>query len=401
MKPPRTAPPPLTAAPPAPAPAPRSEPATYESSLYTPPGLGPSNPPPAAAPAGVSSTHPGLPPQTAQPSPYMPPGMPGVPAPGYGPPPLSPDQLFGKKPTARSRIIALVATLTIAAVVLSIVFLGGSAGASNLKLVFTSGETHTYSIEMTVDGRGGNLDGGFAANSIISADFTQKTGAVDKSGAATLTYTISHIHFFENGRTVPIPPGAGGSFSAKMRPDGKVVGFDGGDPFGLEDVSPAGQFVGPANAGPLLPSKDVKPGKSWTVDVTEKMPDIGKLHVHSQNTLVKLFRYRGNDAAQIRSTMSVPLNLHIGHDELVRQSDNKGESTDIPGNAGISMVGNMSFNLDQIVYTANGLLQSAIGDGDITGTMTFEGLPIGRPVSIVFDLHLGITMTNTSTGQSA
>ena len=385
MRAPTIAPPPLTAAPPTAAPPPDApSPAPEEVSPYTPPGLGPSNAPLyASEPEGTA-----------------PPRMPGVAPPGYGPPPLAPEQLFAKKSIARARMIGIVATVTIAAVVLSIVFFGGAAGASNLKLHFVPGETHTYAIEMTVDGRAGNLQGGFRANSVISADFTQKTGAVDKSGAATLTYTMSHMHFSENGRTIPIPTGAGGSFSAKMRPDGKVVGFDGGDPFGLEDINPAGQFVGPANAGPLLPPKNVKPGSTWTVDVTEKLPDIGKLHVHSESTLIKKLTIGGNDAVNIRSTMTVPLTMHIGHDELVRQAKNDGESTDIPRDAGIGMVGNMSFHLDQVLFTANGLLQSAIGDGQLTGTMTIEGLPTG-PLDIVFDLSFGITMTKTATGESA
>lgn len=388
MKAPTLAPPPLSAAPPSVASPPPPAPAPPPATTDTPPGLGPSNPPPAS---GWHTPDPTAPAVTT----------PSVPAAGYGPPPLPPEQLFGKKRSPRSTLLGLVATLVIAALVLSIVLFAGSAGASNLKIVFTPGETHRYAIEMTVDGRAGNLQGGFGTNSIISADFTEKTGAVDKAGTATLTFTISHLHVSENGRTAPIPQGAGGSFSAKMRPDGKVVGFDGRDPFGLEDISPVGQFVGPANGGPLLPSKKVRPGQTWTVDTTQKMPDIGKLHIHAVNTFVRNFKFNGNDAAQIRSVMTVPLTIHIGHDELVRQAENSGDSTDdIPGNAGIDMVGNMSFHLDQVVFTANGLLQSAIGDGDLTGTMTIQGLPIS-PLTIVFDLHMGITMRKTSTGQSA
>jgi hypothetical protein len=316
------------------------------------------------------------------------------------PPAMPPDQLFAVPGSGRKKVIGLVASVTVAAIVLAFVFLGGSAGAANLKLVFTPGETHTYSFEITVRGRAGNLQGGFAANSSIAAELTQRTGAVDKSGSATLRYTIRNIHFSDNGRTISTPPGAGGSFSTKIRPDGKVVGFDGGDPFGLESVNPAGQFVGPANAGPLLPGSRITPGQSWTVEATQTLPDVGKLHVKSVNTLLARRQINGNEAADIHSVMSVPLNIHIGRDELIKQAENNGDSVGtVPKGLGISMIGNMHFDLKQTIFTSNGLLQSVLGDGDMTGTMAIEGIP-GFP-SIVFDLHFGITMTKTSTGQAA
>ena len=174
----------------------------------------------------------------------------------------------------------------------------------------------------------------------------------------------------------------------------------GGDPFGLENINPAGQFVGPANTVPLLPSERVTPGKTWIVETTETLPDIGKLHVRSENTLLERRTIDGNDAAVISSDMSVPLNIHIGRDELVKQAENDGKpASNIPKGAGISMVGTMQFHLTQTIFTNTGLLQSALGDGDLNGTMSIEGL--GIPLSIVFDLHLGITMRKTSTGQSA
>ena len=354
-----------------------------------PPGLGPSNPEQGAVGATMVAGGPTMP--------GTPPAMPDA-----APPLPSTDRAIGARLPRRRGLKAIVAVLTLAAVVIvAIVFLGGSAGASNLKLVFTPGETHTYSFELTVRGRAGNLSGGFVSDSAIAADLTQRTGAIDKDGSARLTYTISNLHFSAGGRRIDAPAGAGGSFVVKMRRDGRIVGLEGGDPFGLEDVNPAGQFVNPANAGPLLPDRRVTPGQKWTVEAKQKLPDIGTVRVTAVNTLKERGEIDGNDTAVISSVVSVPLDIHIGRNELVKQAKNNGGSgSDIPDGAGISMIGRMHFNLTQTIFTANGLLQSALGDGEMTGTMTLEGLP-GGPQSIVFDLQMGITMLKTSTGQSA
>ena len=99
--------------------------------------------------------------------------------------------------------------------------------------------------------------------------------------------------------------------------------------------------------------------------------------------------------------MNVPLNISLGHDELVKQDRNSGgDGSGVPKNAAISMVGTMDFNLTQTIFTSTGLLQSALGDGFMRGTMTIEGLPTG-PLSVVFDITMNITMQKTSTGESA
>src|SRR5437879_1509370 len=155
MQPPKAAPPPLSAAPPVPAapkaPAPSAPLAGAggggpQADRYTPPGLGPSNPPPAAQAApGARSFAPG--PPSAIPG-SIPGSIPGA-IPG-GPPPLPPDQLFAVGGSRRRRTFVSAGVLILALVVAAYFLLGPSAGASNLKLVFTPGETHRYSFEMVV-----------------------------------------------------------------------------------------------------------------------------------------------------------------------------------------------------------------------------------------------------------
>jgi hypothetical protein len=352
--------------------------------------------PPPPPPASIGQTEPA---QTTSPGTTWVTPSPVPSTPSQGAPPLPPAPRIAK---TNAVVKALVAAAMVGAlVVVALTFLGTTAGAANLKLVFQPGETHTYSFEVTVRGSAGNLQGAFTTDQAIAADLTQETGAIAKDGSAKLTFTIRNIHFTEGGRSIDAPPGVGGSFSARIRPNGRIVGIDGGDPFGLEDINPVGSFVNPANAGPLLPDRHVKPGQSWTIQESQELPDVGKLSFTATNTLQRRMVIDGNEAAEIDSVVKVPLDLGIGYDELVRQAKNDGEPTDdIPKDAGVTMTGVMDLNMTQVIYTANGLLQSAIGDGTMRGTMRFTGLPIGS-LDIVFNIKMGITVTKKSTGLKA
>lgn len=383
MKPPNAAPPPLTAAAPVPPGVPAAapaEPSAPAAGVNVPAGLGPSNPSldPATA-SGVLSTQ--------------------IPA---GPPPVPPEQLFAVGGRSKRAAVWVVTVIALAAVVVfALFFLGQSAGASNLKRVFTAGETHTYSMEMTSRGRAGTLNGGITVNQFIDAQLTQRTGAVDKNGSATLTFTLTNLHFSSNGRRIAAPPGTGGAFTVRVQPDGRVTPLDNKDPFGLEDVNPAALFVSPSNAGPLLPDHTVKPGESWTIDVSQKDPNFGSIDLHAVNTLLQHQTIDGNDAVVIRSLVTAPIDITVGHDQLVDQAKRAGDTgAEIPDGAGIKVLGNLSYHSTQTIYTSNGVLQSVLGDFTMRGTTTVSGVA-PQDVSVVFDLNFGLTMTKTSTGQSA
>src|SRR5207249_6488551 len=124
-------------------------PPAVEVGPYTPAGPGPSNPP---SPTTIAPPVPGL-------------SVPGLAVPGLDPPPATPGTPFPgpvQNPFASSRskgrMAAVVAVAIVVATALIAFFvLGSSAGASDLKMKFTPGETHTYQLELTMTGRGGSL----------------------------------------------------------------------------------------------------------------------------------------------------------------------------------------------------------------------------------------------------
>src|SRR6185503_17426259 len=113
---------------------------------------------------------------------------------------------------------------------------------------------------------------------------------------------------------------------------------------------------------------NVKPGGHWRIEDSQSVPGVGKLTIVADNTLRRRLNIDGNDAAEIASIIRIPLDIRVGHDEIAKSSDNPG---DVPKDAAVIMTGSMIFNLTQVIYTANGLLQSAIGDGAMRGTMRF------------------------------
>ena len=317
-------------------------------------------------------------------------GAPGLPNAG----PMAP-------PRSRARVALMLVPAVALASLLGYVFIG-RASASDLRIKFISGETHRYRLEMTMRGKAGNLRGAFSADVSIGADLEQRTGAVDKDGTATLTYTLTHFTYAENEHRVTPPPGAGAAFTVKMRSDGTVVDLNGGDSFALDDVNPAGEFLSPANAGPLLPKGKLQTGQSWKVKVRQQIEDLGTLTIVAENRLLQRKKISGLDAVIIRSDVHVPLDFRVGHDELVKQAkDEGGTGEGIPGNAAITMLGNLDMHLTQTVYSKSGLLQSGLGDGRMRGTMTIEGVPDVGSVPIAFDLQFNVTMIKLSTGQSA
>lgn len=316
--------------------------------------------------------------------------------------PNAPPGLPADAPQRKRRRVAFVMTpAVLLASLLGYVFIGGRAGASNLRIKFTSGESHRYRMEITMRGKGGNLSGGFEADVSVGADLIQRTGAVDKDGSASLTYIITNFTYSENGRRVTPPPGAGASFTVKVSPDGTAAELGEGNSFGLDGINPAGDYLNPANAGPLLPDRKIEPGQTWKVKARQSIPDLGTLSAEAENTLKERRTIDGNEAVVIRSDVHIPLNFRIGHDALVRQANAQGESAQIPRNAAISLLGNMDLNFTQTIFTANGLLRSALGDGRMRGTMTIEGIPGSGPLSVVFDMQFYVTMIKLSTGQSA
>ncbi len=374
---PAPAPPPPPLARPAPAePAPTDDP-------YTPEGLGPSNPPPqqTAAPAPAAAAG-GFAPSWSTPSPTTAP--PSVP--GEGPPAL-PVENKRKGKTAFGVIAALLAVA-----LFGVFFIGRTAGAANLKYVFTAGATHRYQMSMTIDVSGGNLLGGGRFNGTVEMVMRQRVTRVNKSGVATIEFAIEKLRMSEGGRnrTVPLPSDV---IVIEMTRDGRVLSTSGAEFLG--DINPAAGVFGPESFSPILPRRKVDPGDKWPIGGDVPNPYGKPFHVDGTATLLERTGTGDQEAAVIKSVIASPLNFRI---ELAKIAKAAGERVParFPSNGVMTFDGNLSMNLTQAMATKSGFLKSAIGDMKMTGTFGFENVPQIGNLTGVMNMSMQLTLTALS-----
>lgn len=376
----KPAPPVIKTPPPPPVPAERPAP-PVESDPYTPPGLGPSNPPPqqpataAAAPDGGVSAAP----------------MP-APAGTYPPPPPVPSEgLLPSGATKKSnRLTAVLVALGLAAVATVGFFMfGGSAGAANLKYVFTAGETHRYQMSMTMKVAGGNLIGGGSFDGTIDMVMTQTVRDVDDAGVATIEFSFQKVQMTEGGRRQPIPV-PNDVVSIEMAPDGRVLDSSGTEFLG--DINPAAGIFGPESFSPILPRHKVDPGDVWSLDGDAPNPFGEAFHIKGDARYLKREGVGDQETAVIQSTVDSPIDFRI---EFAKLADMSGEALPpgFPSNAAMTFVGNLSMDLTQSMATKTGFLRSALGDMSMTGTFGIENVPQIGNINGVLNMQMQLTLT--------
>ena len=345
---------------------------------YTPPGLGPSNPPPqpttaapsgdtVAPPSGVTWTTP-------------PPSVPGE-------PPALPVETKRKGKTVFGVIAALLGV-----VLLGVFFLGRTAGAANLKYVFTAGETHRYQMSMSMDVSGGNLLGGGRFNGTVEMVMRQRVTKINKAGVATIEFAIERLSMTEGGkrRSVPLPSDV---IVIEMTPDGRVLSTSGAEFLG--DINPAAGLFGPESFSPILPRHKVDPGDKWSIGGDVPNPFGKSFHIDGTAELQERSGEGDQAAAVIKSVIASPLNFRI---EFAKIAEAEGEALPegFPSNAVMTFDGNLSMNLMQSMATKSGFLKSAIGDMKMTGTFGIENVPQIGNVSGVLNMSVQLTLTALS-----
>ena len=287
-------------------------------------------------------------------------------------------------PRASRKPLAAFLVLALAAIgVVAFIAFGTSAGAANLRLVFTRGETHRYALDISMDFRGGTLKAGQTFIGGLSGVMRQRTSAVDPDGVATIEYGFENLKLTEGGRTRTIPTPVEVT-TMRIAPDGEVLDVDGPGLSALGNINPAASLVRPEIFGPQLPGNEVSAGDSWGID--ERFAnDLGDdFHVTGTGTLVEKSTIGNEESAVIRTVVNSPLNFDFSK---------IGGTAGIPAGVSMAFDGFLSMDITNSMGMTSGRLHSALGELKMTGTFTFSGVPQIGTLSGVMNMSVQITMT--------
>jgi hypothetical protein len=185
--------------------------------------------------------------------------------------------------------------------------------AHTLALAYNKGDHFDYTLHMTAEE---TTAVGSASEPIkldIKAKATETVQAVDSSGVADVTISLSGVRMTVSsaGQTtttalsVPLP-----FQELKIAPDGRVLSNNGPS---FTDTSPFGGangFGGSTSA--VLPDRPVKPGDTWSKDFDQTNPfGTGTIHLSTKSRYLRDETLKGVDAAVVEtaSTASVDFTL--------------------------------------------------------------------------------------------
>jgi hypothetical protein len=319
------------------------------------------------------------------------------------PPPPAPAAATGH----RSRVVAVLAgALAVVLVVTGVVLFrgGGRAEAVPLALAFTQGESQTYTISQTIEGDlalsgfGGEIPEGFSGMHLVldmSETVTWDVLSVDADGVATISVTTSDARASVNGIEAPSSELVSPPIEMRVAPDGRILSIDDVSFAGLEQGGLPGQggMPGMDQVTPLLPEDGapVAPGDTWDTSYSQDFPfGEGSIDYDVHSTYLRNQEVGGVDAAVIRSSMTVPLDLSFPMKDLAAFVEEQGggiseEELSKLRQATITFEGALEFDMTSFVdFAAQKLLRSESagafdftiefgGFPDFEGTMTFDG----------------------------
>jgi hypothetical protein len=323
-------------------------------------------------------------------TPQDPTTFPPPPAPASGTteaPPVS-DPWSVRSPRARRRPVGLIAGAVVVALALVAGFvaftaLGGggqSVNAQPLSLAFSEGQSRTYTIHMTMDGRmeaGEALGGSQPLQMDMTETMTWKVVSVDRDGVATVRVTIDEISGSVNGIVMPSEATADApSIDMRIAPDGRVLTAGGLSFAGFDQTGGAG-FPGMGQLTPLLPDGPVEPGDTWTEEFSQDIPfGEGTIEYTATNTLERYEDVDGVEAAVVTSRYTVPMDFRIEFGKLLESMGGAEGITGATGMTGasISYGGEGSFIMTSWIAREAKEMVKMTSSGSFDMTMTFEGV---------------------------
>jgi hypothetical protein len=298
------------------------------------------------------------------------------------PPPASTE-----RPAGRSRRRGLVAgaiALAVALVAGSLVLVlgrGGSAEARPLALRFVAGESRTYELHQTMDGRvAADLFGEQAMTMEMTQVSTWDVVSVDAEGVATIEVTVTEFSGSMNGIEMPDSASSVPPIEFRVAPDGRILSAGGFALGGAAQTDGFG-FPGMGQLTPILPDdgQAVAPGDTWEKEYAQEFPfGEGTIAFTSTNAYERNEEVNGREAAVIVSDVSVPLDFTIELDRMLEALGGEmpagATGLDAVADATLAYAGGGEFSMTSWVdLEAKELLKSeSAGDFDIE--MRFEGL---------------------------
>ena len=280
---------------------------------------------------------------------------------------MSDEQAVAHRPL-RGVIALLLALLLLTSAVATFLLLKKSAPV-DVGVRFTAGDTLRFHMIMDVSGVTLSGTSPVPAEDEIQADVAWQVMSVDGRGTATVVQTVTNPTMTSNGLPVTLsdlPP-----TTMTVRADGRsgassgVALFSGGAP-------------GPAQAGiarPLafLPGHDVRPGDTWSTQVSQ--PFWGSaLSYHATSTFLRREQLGNADAVVIESDATVPVDL------TVKVADFAGilalPTGLIPKGATASYVGSLNgTTTTSWVDPADGSLLQTVSRGNFSMRLVLQGFP--------------------------
>ncbi|HEX6231245.1 MAG TPA: hypothetical protein VF029_05990 [Actinomycetota bacterium] len=261
---------------------------------------------------------------------------------------------------------------------------GDRAEAQPLALAFAQGQSETYAIHQTMDGR---IEADLLGRQSLQMDVTQvmtwEVLSVDEEGVATVSVTISEMSGTVNGVSIPQDQAEIPAIEFQVAPDGRIVSA-GGLALGGAGQTQGFGFPGMGQLTPILPDDGgpVAPGDTWTKEFSQEFPyGEGRIEYTARSTYDRNEGIGGVEAAVIVTEMSVPLDFTMDFRDLLASLGEDALGTagaeDLDGlaDASIAYGGAGAFTQTSWVDLGAQELVKTDTSGDFDLTMAFGGIP--------------------------
>ena len=289
--------------------------------------------------------------------------------------------------------VALVMALVAGALVFVFTRGGNDAEALPLGLSFTEGQSQTYVIGMTMDGK---AEAAMLGSQSIAMDVTETVTwtvtDVDDEGVATIEVAVTDMSGTVNGVAIPDTGAEVPAVEMRIAPDGRVL-TAGGMSFGSIDQTQGFGFPGMGQMTPLLPDEAVAPGDSWTKEFSQENPfGEGTIDFSATSTFEGYEDVNGTKAAVVTTSYTVPMDLTLDFEDLLAALSDASGSNGLSGATGIGDLidasitygGEGSFDMKAWVDTEAGQMLKMESTGAFDMTIEFSGVP-GVEGAITFD----------------